>query len=168
MQSDTSEKPIYVGVIGGRRCDDEIAKLAFQVGSGIAEQGWILVCGGMGGVMEQACRGARSRNGITLGILPGNSRGSGNPYLSYSVVTGIGEARNVLVVRNSQALIAIDGSYGTLSEIALANAAGVPVVGLRSWKLDAQQNRGQQLFAQTVDEPTEAIRAVQSLLSELF
>ena len=166
METGRIDKSVYVGVIGGRRCSAEIAELAFQVGSGIAEQGWILVCGGMGGVMEQACRGARSRRGITLGILPGSSRSSGNPYLSCSVVTGLGEARNVLVVKSSQAIIAIDGSYGTLSEIALANAAGIPVIGLRSWRLDAEQNRGQTLFTQVVDSPTEAIRAVKSLIIE--
>jgi uncharacterized protein (TIGR00725 family) len=166
VESERIAGAVYVGVIGGRSCSGEIAELAFQVGRGIAEQGWILVCGGMGGVMEQACRGARSRNGVTLGILPGNSRDRGNPYLSCSVVTGLGEARNVLVVKSSQALIAVDGSYGTLSEIALANAAGIPVVGLRSWRLDAQQNRGQSLFTRVVDGATEAIEAIRSLISE--
>ena len=161
MEGERIGKAVYVGVIGGRRCSGEIADLAFQVGCGIAEKGWILVCGGMGGVMEQACRGARSRNGETLGILPGYSRSSGNPYLSCSVVTGLGEARNVLVVKSSQAIIAIDGSYGTLSEIALANAAGIPVVGLRSWQV-------QELFTRVVDDPAEAIQAVQSLIFESF
>jgi len=156
---------VYVGVIGGRRCGEEIAELAFQVGSLIAEQGWTLVCGGMGGVMEHACRGARSKNGVTLGILPGNSRESANPYLSYSVVTGLGEARNVLVVKSCRGIIAISGSYGTLSEIALANAAGIPVVGLRSWHLDADRNRGQSLFVHEADSPIEAIQIVKSLIS---
>jgi uncharacterized protein (TIGR00725 family) len=154
---------VYVGVIGERRCSGEIADLAFETGRLIAAQGWILVCGGMGGVMEHACRGARSAGGLTLGILPGDSRRGGNPYLSYSVVTGLGEARNVLVVKSSQAIIAISGSYGTLSEIALANAAGVPVVGLRSWRLDAGQNRGQSLYVREVEEPPAAIRVIQSL-----
>lgn len=153
---------MYVGVIGGRRCSAEIAELAFELGGLIAGEGWILVCGGMGGVMEQACRGARSRGGVTLGILPGNSRSAGNPYLSYSVVTGLGEARNVLVVKSSQALIAVSGSYGTLSEIALANAAGIPVVGLRSWRLDSKENRDQGLFVQEVDSPTEAIQVIKN------
>jgi uncharacterized protein (TIGR00725 family) len=155
---------LYVGVIVGRRSSPEIAELAFELGGLIAAEGWILVCGGMGGVMKQACRGARSRGGVTLGILPGNSRSSANPYLSYSVVTGLGEARNVLVVKSSQALIAVSGSYGTLSEIALANAADIPVVGLRSWKLDPKQNRDQGLFVQEADSPTEAIRVIKSLL----
>ena len=168
MEAQRIARAVYVGVIGGRRCGGEIAELAFQVGRGIAEQGWILVCGGMGGVMEHACRGARSRNGVTLGILPGDSRDRGNPYLSCSVVTGLGEARNVLVVKSSQALIAIDGSYGTLSEIALANAAGIPVVGLRSWQLDAQENRGQGLFSRVVDDPNEAIQTIKSLIFESF
>ncbi|UCF99898.1 MAG: TIGR00725 family protein [Spirochaetaceae bacterium] len=156
---------VYVGVIGGRRCNEEIAGLAFEVGRRIAEQGWTLVCGGMGGVMEQACRGARSKNGVTLGILPGGSREAGNPYLSYSVVTGFGEARNVLVVKSSQAIIAVAGSYGTLSEIALANAAGIPVVGLRSWRLDPDKNRGQSLFIKEADSPAEAIQLVKSFLT---
>ena len=156
---------VYVGVIGGRRCGERIAGLAFQTGSLIAERGWILVCGGMGGVMEHACRGARSKNGITLGILPGNSRESANPHLSFSVVTGLGEARNVLVVKSCSAIIAISGSYGTLSEIALANAAGIPVVGLESWQLDPDKNRGQSLFAHEAAGPAEAIRIVESLIS---
>ena len=164
MERQSASGAVYVGVIGGRRCSGEIAELAYRVGRGIAEQGWILVCGGMGGVMEQACRGARSRNGVTLGILPGNSRDSGNPYLSCSVITGLGEARNVLAVKSSQAVIAVDGSYGTLSEIALANAAGIPVVGLRSWRLDAAQNNGQGLFRRVVDDPNEAIEVVKSLV----
>jgi len=151
---------LYVGVIGGRRCSAEIAELAFELGGLIAAEGWTLVCGGMGGVMEQACRGARSRGGVTLGILPGNSRSAANPFLSYSVVTGLGEARNVLVVKSSQALIAVSGSYGTLSEIALANAAGIPVLGLRSWRLDPKENRDQGLFVQEVDSPSEAIRVI--------
>jgi uncharacterized protein (TIGR00725 family) len=166
METERIDTTVYVGLIGGRRCSGEIAELAFQVGRGIAEQGWILVCGGMGGVMEQACRGARSRNGMTLGILPGSSRSSGNPYLSFSIVTGLGEARNVLVVKSSQAIIAIDGSYGTLSEIALANAAGIPVVGLRSWRIDADQNSGQGLYTRIVDSSAEAIEAVKTLIVE--
>jgi uncharacterized protein (TIGR00725 family) len=153
----------YVGVIGEGRCDDEIADLAFETGRLIAAQGWTLVCGGMGGVMEHACRGARSAGGVTLGILPGESRRDGNPYLSYSVVTGLGEARNVLVVKSSRAIIAVSGSYGTLSEIALANVAGVPVIGLSSWRLDPAQNRGRSLYAREAEDPAAAIRMIQSL-----
>jgi len=157
---------VYIGVIGGRRCGAETAGLAFEAGRLIAAEGWILVCGGMGGVMEQACRGARCTGGITLGILPGNSRENGNPYLSYSVVTGLGEARNVVVVKSCRAILAIDGSYGTLSEIALANAAGIPVVGLRSWHLEPGQNHGRGLYVRETDTPAEAVRALRSLVKE--
>ncbi|MBA7666807.1 hypothetical protein ES703_74889 [subsurface metagenome] len=155
--------PFYVGIVGSRSCTPEIAGLAYETGKLVAEQGWMLVCGGMGGVMEQACRGAHSAGGITLGILPGNSREEGNPYLSYSIVTGLGEARNVLVAKTSQALIAISGSYGTLSEIALANTSGIPVVGLKSWHLDPQLNRGRHLFSKEVEDPREAIDYIKSL-----
>ena len=154
---------LYVGVIGSGRCDRADASLAYELGGLIAEEGWTLVCGGLGGVMEQACRGARSKGGITLGILPGDSRAEANPYLSYSVVTGMGEARNVLVVKSSQAVVAVSGAYGTLSEIALANAAGIPVIGLQSWRLDPEQNRGRGLFVREVQSPSEAIQAIKSL-----
>jgi uncharacterized protein (TIGR00725 family) len=156
-------EPVYIGVIGGRACTAEEARLARALGQGIARQGWVLVCGGMGGVMEQACQGAREAGGITLGILPGNARGEANPYLSYSVVTGLGEARNVLVVKSCRAVVAVAGSFGTLSEIGLANAAGIPVIGLRSWSIDAARNRGQAVYHREVDTPEEAIRVLQEL-----
>ncbi len=162
-----AQSPLYAGVIGARRCDRNVAALAYELGRLIAEQGWTLVCGGLGGVMEQACRGARSQGGTTLGILPGNSRQGANPYLSCSVVTGMGEARNVLVVKSSRVLVAVSGSYGTLSEIALAAAAGIPVVGLHSWRLDPDRNRGQALFTREVQSPAEAIQAVKDLLPDL-
>jgi uncharacterized protein (TIGR00725 family) len=156
-------KPVYIGVIGGRVCTPEEARLASELGRGIAGQGWVLVCGGMGGVMEEACRGAREAGGVTIGILPGNTRSEANPYLSYSVVTGLGEARNVLVVKSCRAVVAVAGSFGTLSEIALANAAGIPVIGLRSWRIDAARNRGQAVYHREVEKAEEAIRALQEL-----
>jgi len=158
--------PRYVGVIGGRTCGAEIGELACQVGAEIARRGWVLVCGGMGGVMQEACRGARSAGGVTLGILPGHSRAEGNPYLSYSIITGLGEARNVLVARNSEALIAVAGGYGTLSEIALANNARLPVVGLRSWKLKAEDNSGLGLFSLETEDPAEAVRFLAKYFAE--
>jgi hypothetical protein len=154
----------YVGVIGGRECSRETARLAYQVGRGIAREGWTLVCGGMGGVMEMACRGARSAGGPTLGILPGNRREEGNPYLSCSVVTGMGEARNVIVVKTSQVLVAVGGSYGTLSEIALANVFGTPVVGLQTWQVDPRANEGRSLFRRQAGSAEEAVRLVKELL----
>jgi uncharacterized protein (TIGR00725 family) len=127
-------RPLYVGVIGGRSCSPDTAALAFEVGRRIAAEGWILVCGGGGGVMAEACRGAAKAGGLTLGILPGMNREDANPHLTCSVVTGLGEMRNSLVVRSSRAVIALAGSCGTLAEIALANCAGIPVVGLSSWR----------------------------------
>jgi uncharacterized protein (TIGR00725 family) len=157
-------QPRYVGVIGARSCSPGVAEEAREDGRLIAEAGWVLVCGGMGGVMEEACRGARAAGGLTVGILPGDRREAGNPYLSVSVVTGLGEARNVLVVKSSEALIAVSGGYGTLSEIALAGAAAIPVIGLHSWVLDAGRNEGRALFAQEAASPAEAVSAVRAVL----
>jgi uncharacterized protein (TIGR00725 family) len=152
--------PRYVGVIGGRDCTPEEARLAFELGQGIARESWVLVCGGMGGIMEQACRGAREAGGVTLGILFGNSRAEANPHLSYSIVTGMGEARNVLVVKSCHVVVAVSGAFGTLSEIALANNAGVPVIGLRSWRIDPAQNRGQAVYWREAETAEQAVRLV--------
>jgi len=157
--------PRYVGVIGGRDCTPAEGRLAYELGQGIAREGWVLVCGGMGGVMAEACRGARQAGGVTLGILFGDSRAEGNPYLSYSIVTGMGEARNVLVVKSCHAVVAVAGAFGTLSEIALANNAGIPVIGLHSWCVDPAQNRGQSVYHAEADTPQQAVRLVRELLS---
>ncbi len=109
--------------------------MAEAVGRGLASRGAALVCGGLGGVMEAACRGARSAGGLTVGILPGDDRRSANAHVDIPVVTGLGQARNAIVVKTAQAVIAIDGSYGTLSEIALALTNGIPVIGLGTWAL---------------------------------
>ena len=122
-----------VGVIGAGYCSPETELLAEEVGRGIARAGAVLVCGGLGGVMEASARGAQREGGITVGILPGDSFEDANPFIQIPVVTGLGHARNVLVVRSAQALIAVNGGYGTLSEIALALKMGKPVVGLHTW-----------------------------------
>jgi uncharacterized protein (TIGR00725 family) len=151
-------RSFYVGVIGGRRCSRETAALAREAGRRIAEAGWILVCGGGGGVMAAACRGAFEAGGLTVGILPGMSREEANPYLACSLPTGLGEMRNALVVRASSALIAMEGSYGTLSEIALANAAAVPVISLRAPEAAAKMTAGNlRLFSFQTDDPAEAV-----------
>ncbi len=129
------ERKIYIGVIGSGEADPEVLQLAREVGQEIARRGAVLVCGGRGGVMEAAARGAQEAGGTTVGILPGTSRSEGNPYLTVSIVTGMGEARNAIVVRSSDAVIAVAGGCGTLSEIGLALKMGVPVVGLRTWRL---------------------------------
>jgi uncharacterized protein (TIGR00725 family) len=126
-------KTIYIGVIGGGGCSDEVYRLAEEVGEKVAEAGAVLVCGGLGGVMEAASKGAKKANGVTIGILPGTDKYQANPYIDYPIVTGLGEARNSLVVRNSDAVIALPGEFGTLSEIAFALKSGKPVVGITTW-----------------------------------
>jgi len=129
------DKFIFIGVIGGGEVPPQTASLAEEVGREIARQGAVLVCGGLGGVMEAACKGASREGGLTIGILPGDNRLAANPHVSIPIVTGLGHARNVAVVKSSQAIIAIDGSYGTLSEIGHALQSGIPVIGLNTWSL---------------------------------
>jgi uncharacterized protein (TIGR00725 family) len=126
---------MFIAIIGGGKCSPEELKLAEDVGRELAIRGITLICGGLDGVMEAACRGASSEGGITVGILPGDDRRSANPYVSIPIVTGLGYARNVIVVKSAQAIIAIDGSYGTLSEIAHALQNRIPVVGLNTWSM---------------------------------
>jgi len=127
----------FIAVVGAgaASCDDEVARIAEAVGSEIAKAGAVLVCGGLGGVMEAACRGASQQGGLTIGILPTNSRESANPYVRVAIATGLGEARNALITRTSDAVIAIGGEFGTLSEIGLALKMGKPVVGIETWEL---------------------------------
>jgi uncharacterized protein (TIGR00725 family) len=106
------------------------------VGRALAARGAVLICGGLGGVMEAACRGAKEAGGLTVGILPGTDRAAANAFVAVAIPSGLGEARNALVVRTADALIAVGGGYGTLSEIALALKAGKRVVGLDSWDID--------------------------------
>ena len=127
---------VMIGVIGGSTVSKELTSLAEEVGKLIALKGAVLVCGGMGGVMEASAKGAKSAGGFTVGIIPGAVKTQANPYIDVPIVTGMGEARNVIVVRSSDAVIAIGGRYGTLSEIAFALNFGVPVVGLETWGLD--------------------------------
>jgi uncharacterized protein (TIGR00725 family) len=110
-------------------------RAADEVGRLIAEAGGIVVCGGLGGVMEAACRGARSAGGVTVGLLPSDERRTANPFVSVALPTGLGELRNGLVVRAADAVVAIGGEWGTLSEIAFARKLGKPVVALSTWDL---------------------------------
>ncbi|MGD1119618.1 MAG: TIGR00725 family protein [Dehalococcoidales bacterium] len=126
---------VLIGVIGGNDVSPQVAELAEEVGREIARRGAILVCGGMGGVMEAACRGACDEGGMTIGILPGESRNDANPYVRIPILTGIGYARNIAVVKSSRAIIAVDGAYGTLTEIGYALQGGTPVIGLDTWSL---------------------------------
>ncbi|MBW2108416.1 MAG: TIGR00725 family protein [Deltaproteobacteria bacterium] len=122
-----------IGVIGAGRCDARIYEQARAVGKGIALAGNVLVCGGLGGVMEGACRGAKESGGITVGILPGSDKAAANPFVTIPIVTALGHARNILIVHSSDLVVAISGGYGTLSEISIALKVGVPVIGLDTW-----------------------------------
>jgi len=124
-----------IGVIGGSTCSEEIYNIAYEVGRYIAKKGNILICGGLGGVMEAACKGAKRENGLTIGILPTNDKNSKNPYVDIPIVTGMGEARNIIIVKSSDGIIAIDGGYGTLSELAFCGVLNVPVVLIKSWDI---------------------------------
>jgi len=126
---------MIIAVVGNSSCSPEEAKLAQSVGELLAQQGATIVCGGLGGVMESACRGAKSKGGLTIGILPGQDPSTANPWVDIPVATGIGEARNVAVVKSAHAVIAIGGRYGTLSEIAYALKSNIPVIGLNTWSL---------------------------------
>lgn len=121
------------------------------MGRELGGRGVVLVCGGLGGVMEAACRGAKDAGGTTVGILPGTDRAAANPFVDVAVATGLGEARNALVVRAADAVIAIGGGYGTLSEIALALKAGKRVVGLETWDVEG---------VEVADSPAAAVEAV--------
>jgi len=121
---------IHIGVIGAGKCNRDLAAIAEEVGHGIAKRGAVLVCGGLGGVMEAAARGAKSAGGMTVGILPSSNRKDANPYIDVPVCTDMGHARNAIIVWTSDALIAVGGEYGTLSEIALGLKVGKPVISI--------------------------------------
>jgi uncharacterized protein (TIGR00725 family) len=124
-----------VAVAGPGEADGETLALAERVGAELAERGAVLVCGGLGGVMAAACRGAKRAGGVTVGLLPGGDRRQANEHVDVAVATGLGEARNALVVRAADAVIAVGAGFGTLSEIALALKAGKRVVGIATWEL---------------------------------
>src|SRR3954447_24471590 len=124
----------WIAIVGPGSAEAPELEVAEEAGAAVAEAGAGLICGGLGGVMEAACRGARSRGGLTLGLLPGSDREDANGWVVLALPTGLGEARNALVVRAAHAVVAIGGGWGTLSEIALALRAGVPVVGVGTWE----------------------------------
>ena len=128
--------PKYVAVIGGGEADPEVTALAYEVGRELARRGVVVLCGGLGGVMEAAARGVQENGGVCIGILPDPDRGRANPYLTYAIPTNLGHARNMVIVHAADALIAVDGGYGTISEAAIALKLGKPVAALRSdWNL---------------------------------
>ena len=122
-----------IAVIGGHKCSKKLYRVAEKVGRLIAGEQWVLVCGGREGVMEAACKGAKSKGGVTVGILPSYDGEDANSYVDIKIPTGLGYMRNVLVVRAAEAVIAIGGHYGTLSEIAFAFNEDKPVIGIDTW-----------------------------------
>jgi len=126
---------MIISVIGSSSCSEEEAKLAEAVGKRLAQRGATVICGGLGGVMEWACRGARSEGGLTVGILPGEDPGAANQWVDIPIATGIGYGRNMAVVKSAGAVIAIGGNYGTLSEISYALKSAIPVIDLNTWTL---------------------------------
>ena len=149
----------YIGVIGSGFCSDSIYELARDLGFEIGKKGWTLVCGGLGGVMEGAARGCLEAGGTTVGILPGLEKRAANPYIKIAIPTGLGDGRNLLVVRASDVLVSIAGGYGTLSEIALALKMSRPVIGLETWK-DIQG-------IHYVSDPNEARKAIEHFILKI-
>ena len=152
-----AKKNIYLAVVGTGSASSEIYELAEAVGKEAALQGWIVLTGGLGGVMEAAAKGAREAGGLTLGILPGQDRSQANPYIHMAVATNMQHARNAIIAHTADALIAVDGEYGTLSEVALGLKLGKPVVGLKTpWKVPGLL---------TARDPKEAIARVAELVA---
>jgi len=163
MEFYMKDKFIFIGVIGGGAVSPQVAGFAEEVGREIARQGAALICGGLGGVMEAACKGASSEGGLTIGILPGDNRLAANPYVNIPIVTGLGHARNVAVVKSAQAIIAIDGSYGTLSEIGHALQNGIPVIGLNTWSLSLDGRTDDSIIP--ADSPKDAVNKAMELIN---
>lgn len=143
--------PKIIGVIGASVPSDAEKKLAYEVGEEIAKRGWIVVNGGLGGVMEEASRGATEKKGVIVGILPGPSTSEANPYVTHPVATNMGHARNAIIAHTADALVAIGKGYGTLSEIALGLKLGKKVLGLKSWNVEG---------VKTASSASEAIKMI--------
>ncbi|MCH8994016.1 MAG: TIGR00725 family protein [Chloroflexi bacterium] len=151
---------MIIAVIGGDNPPPEALPQAEAVGRELAQRGHVVICGGRGGVMEAACRGARSAGGHTIGVLPGPDRSDANPHVEFPIVTNLGAARNTIIVLSADALIAVDGSYGTLSEIALALVHGKPVVGLKTWRLSDDAGLEDQSIVRANDATEAVERAI--------
>jgi uncharacterized protein (TIGR00725 family) len=127
------ERTIQVSVVGGSNPDPETVALAVEVGKVVAEKGAVLICGGLGGVMEAAARGAKEKGGLTIGILPGYDGESANRFIDVKVRTGLGHGRNILVAASGDILIALPGSHGTRSEVSVGLLLGKRVIGVKAW-----------------------------------
>ncbi len=146
---------MIIAVIGNSSCSPEEAGLAEAVGEQLAQRGATIICGGLSGVMEAVCRGAKSKGGVTVGVLPGEDASMANSWVDIPIVTGVGYARNMAVVKSAQAVIAIGGGYGTLSEIAYALKSNIAVIGLNTWSLALDDQVLDAVIR--VSNPTEAV-----------
>ena len=149
MKKDTSRKPV-IAIIGAGECSGELYDMAADIGRYIAENGGVVLCGGLGGIMEGAARGAKEAGGTTIGIIPSENKADANKFIDYVIPSGFGQARNVLIVRSADAIVALPGKFGTLSEMAFALVSGKPIVSVQAWKL------GEEILQ--VDDPIEAAR----------
>ncbi len=146
---------LVIGVIGASSCDEFLGSVAEKTGRLIAENGWILITGGMGGVMEYASKGAKSKNGLVVGIIPSDKKDDGNPYMDIKIITGMNEARNQIIVLSADFLIAIGGGYGTLSEIAFGLKREKYIFGINTWEIEGVKK---------VNTPEEAIERIKELI----
>ena len=154
------DQPLRISVIGGSVVSPAVEAEAEEVGRELARHGAALICGGLTGVMEAACRGAISGGGHTVGILPGTDPREANPYVELPIPTGLGLARNVIVVLSGQAVIAIDGAYGTLSELAFALQTGIPIITLQTWQISDHAGFAETKFIQAESAPDAVAKAI--------
>lgn len=153
-----------IACVGAASCTPQEAEIAHSLGRLLAQEGFGVICGGRGGVMEAVSQGAHEAGGVVLGLLPGDDAKQGNPFLTFALPTGMGEARNALIVRAAQAVVAIGGGYGTLSEIALALKMGKPVIGIGAWQ--ASSAAGKPLEIERVDSAAQAVEALKPHLRQ--
>jgi uncharacterized protein (TIGR00725 family) len=146
---------VTVAVIGSGRCDQIIYELARNAGRALAQEGYRVICGGLGGVMEAVCRGVREGGGLSIGILPGDDTQEANVYVDIPVATGMGIGRNIIIIRSADVVLAVGGSYGTLSEIAYALQLGKPVIGLQTWDVSEKI-----LKVSDIDQALDAITSI--------
>lgn len=159
------KRKTIIAVIGASQCSAQEAKWAEEVGRELARKQVIVICGGLSGVMEAVCRGASEAGGTTIGIIPGDTAQAANPYVQIPVVTGLGYARNVIVVKSARVVIAIGGSYGTLSEIAHALQNSIPVIGLHTWELSRDGQPDNSIIP--AESPQEAVEKALELAAYL-
>jgi uncharacterized protein (TIGR00725 family) len=148
----------FIAVVGAGKCSKKMKDLAEVVGKAIAERGGILVCGGLGGVMEGAAKGAKIKKGTTIGILPGDSREDANEYIDIAIATGVGEARNLAVIKSADGVVALPGKYGTLSEMAFCLKLEKPMVSLSAWNISDKVER--------FEDPIKAVERIFQLLGK--